>query len=64
MDFFKQEKNRKMLTDILIVWAGKNADTQYRQGMHEIAALLLFVISTESLPCLYPNATDSELLES
>jgi len=64
MKFFKQEKNRNILTDVLIVWAGKNNDTQYRQGMNEIAALLLLVISNESLPRLYPNTTDEELLKS
>jgi hypothetical protein len=64
MKFFKQEINRTMLTDVLIVWAGKNSDTQYRQGMNEIAALLLLVISNESLPRLYSNATDEELLQS
>lgn len=64
IEFFKQEKVKADLTDVLIVWAGKNSDTQYRQGMNEIAALILLVITNDSLPNPYQNATDSDLLES
>ena len=64
MEFFQKEENKADLTNILILWAGKNSDTQYKQGMNEIAALVLLVFANESIINPYPRATDKELLES
>eukprot|EP00831_Metopus_contortus_P079987 TRINITY_DN8072_c0_g2_i3.p1 TRINITY_DN8072_c0_g2~~TRINITY_DN8072_c0_g2_i3.p1 ORF type:complete len:467 (+),score=100.00 TRINITY_DN8072_c0_g2_i3:90-1403(+) len=62
--FFQKEESKALLTDILILWAGKNNDTQYKQGMNEICALIYQVFYEEMLENRYPDATDKELLES
>lgn len=64
LEFFNEEKNKKALIDVLTVWAGKNYDIQYRQGMNEIGALILIAIAEESLYNPYSLATDDDLLES
>ncbi len=64
MPFFQAEENKSALTDVLILWAGKNPETQYRQGMNELAALVLLVFSQESLRNPYPQAADKDLIAS
>ncbi len=64
MPFFQSEDNKNALTDVLILWAGKNPETQYKQGMNELAALVLLTFSEESLRNPYPQATDKELIDS
>eukprot|EP00826_Nyctotherus_ovalis_P057175 TRINITY_DN7809_c0_g2_i6.p1 TRINITY_DN7809_c0_g2~~TRINITY_DN7809_c0_g2_i6.p1 ORF type:complete len:377 (+),score=109.15 TRINITY_DN7809_c0_g2_i6:581-1711(+) len=53
-----------MLIDLLSVWAGKNHDIQYKQGMNEIAGLVLFAVAEESLHNPYPLASISDLVKS
>lgn len=64
IEFFQQQKNKNILIDLLTVWAGKNYDIQYKQGMNEIAGLVLYVIAEESLQNPYLMASTSELVES
>ena len=64
LSFFKESCNKNILIDVLTVWSGRNLDMSYRQGMNEIAATILLALSEETLDNPYPNATDSELLES
>jgi len=63
-EFFQKDEIKNELTDVLILWAGKNSETQYKQGMNEIAALILLVFNEESLQNPYPDASDTELLNS
>ena len=64
MEYFTKEETKKELTEVLILWAGKNSETQYKQGMNEIAALVLLAFAEEQITNPYPKATDQELLES
>jgi len=50
--FFQNENTISALREILIVWSGKNLDIEYVQGMNEIAALTLYVVSENSLPSI------------
>ena len=54
-EFFQKEDTKDILKDVLLVWAENNLDTEYVQGMNEIAALILLVLYQESLP----NSTTS-----
>ena len=64
LEFFQKQKNKDTLIDLLTVWAGRNYNIQYKQGMNEIAALALFAIAEEALYNPYPEATDAELIDS
>lgn len=64
MPFFQNAEIKSTLTELLILWSGKNGDTQYHQGMNEIAALVIMIFSQEKVANPYPNATDQELCES
>ena len=46
-EFFRDPATQKMLTDILFVWSKENKDLSYRQGMHELLALILFVVNAD-----------------
>ena len=48
--FFQQERVREMMLRILFVWARENPAVEYRQGMHEVLAPVLFVLITNALP--------------
>ena len=47
--FFREPETQKKLLDILFIYSKLNPDTGYRQGMHELLAPLLWVISQDSL---------------
>lgn len=64
VEFFQQQENKDMLIDLLSVWAGKNHDIQYKQGMNEIAGLILFAVAEESLHNPYPLASTADLVKS
>ncbi|KAF9904018.1 TBC1 domain, member 5 [Lobosporangium transversale] len=48
-DFFRSEKVQEQLNDILFIYCKINSDVSYRQGMHELVAHILWVVSSESL---------------
>ncbi len=64
MPLFRRDDIKSLLTEILIVWAGKNPDTQYKQGMNELAALVLLALSQEQQTNPNPQASDKELAEA
>jgi hypothetical protein len=49
-----------MLTDILFVLARENESASYRQGMHEVAALLLWVMDGDKVVVPTPPPTGSQ----
>ncbi|KAF9435517.1 TBC1 domain, member 5 [Entomortierella beljakovae] len=48
-DYFRSEKIQDQLNDILFIYCKINQDVSYRQGMHELVAHILWVVSSESL---------------
>lgn len=44
MDFFREREVQKRLCEILFVFCKQNMDVGYRQGFHEIAAVVLWVV--------------------
>ncbi|KAF9910215.1 TBC1 domain, member 5 [Linnemannia zychae] len=48
-DYFRSEKVQDQLNDILFIYCKINHDVSYRQGMHELLAHILWVVSSESL---------------
>ncbi|KAF9364919.1 TBC1 domain, member 5 [Mortierella sp. NVP85] len=48
-DYFRSEKVQEQLNDILFIYCKINHDVSYRQGMHELVAHILWVVSSESL---------------
>lgn len=63
LDVFRQTSVQQALTNILFLWALQNEDVGYRQGMHELAALLWKVRSDGALDARHlasrsqPNAS-------
>ncbi|KAF9970122.1 hypothetical protein BGZ73_007271 [Actinomortierella ambigua] len=48
-DYFRSQKVQDQLTDILFIYCKIHHDVSYRQGMHELLAHMLWVVSSESL---------------
>lgn len=48
IDFFRQEEIQKSLTNILFIYAKVNQDISYKQGMHELAAPMLWVLAKDA----------------
>ncbi|KAK5978587.1 TBC1 domain family member 5 [Trichostrongylus colubriformis] len=44
LEFFQQEHIRRMMCDILLIYAKENPFVSYKQGMHEVLAPLMFVL--------------------
>lgn len=49
LEFTREPENKRMLSDILFTFCKLNPDIGYRQGMHEIAAYVLFVIQNDAV---------------
>ncbi|ETN68519.1 hypothetical protein NECAME_15786 [Necator americanus] len=47
LEFFQQEHIRRMMCDILLIYAKENSFVSYKQGMHEILAPLMFVLYSD-----------------
>uniref|UniRef100_A0A1I7XDI6 Rab-GAP TBC domain-containing protein n=1 Tax=Heterorhabditis bacteriophora TaxID=37862 RepID=A0A1I7XDI6_HETBA len=47
-EFFQQAHIRRMMSDILLIYAKENPFLSYKQGMHEILAPLMFVLYSDS----------------
>lgn len=47
IDFFREEAIQEMMTTILFVYAKKYPDVAYKQGMHEICAIPLYLAHRE-----------------
>jgi TBC1 domain family protein 5 len=44
MPYFHRPATQKMLDEVLFVWSRQNGEIGYRQGMHEVAAIVLWVL--------------------
>ncbi|CAD6192962.1 unnamed protein product [Caenorhabditis auriculariae] len=47
IEFFQSAHIRKMMSDILLIYAKENSFVMYKQGMHEILAPIMFVIFSD-----------------
>lgn len=47
--YFRQPETQRMLLDILFIFCKLNGDVGYRQGMHEIAAPILWVVENDAI---------------
>ncbi|XP_041460256.1 TBC1 domain family member 5-like isoform X2 [Lytechinus variegatus] len=59
--FFKSEKIREMMVDILFCFAKENSHVLYKQGMHELLAPLMFVIHCDQQAFLHAKEMESQL---
>ena len=50
IEAFREPRVQDALTNILHVWTKLNAGIGYRQGMHELLAMLLLAVDLDSLP--------------
>jgi len=46
-EYFEEPRRRDIILNVLFVWAAQHPTTSYRQGMHEIAGPILFVLEEE-----------------
>jgi hypothetical protein len=49
MSEFRDKNTQETLTTILVIWCKLNPDISYRQGMHELLAVIYLVVSTDSV---------------
>jgi TBC1 domain family protein 5 len=47
---FESEHVQNLLLNVLFVWAKLNPNISYRQGMHELAAMIFMVVNEDSYP--------------
>lgn len=47
--YFRQPETQRMLLDVLFIFCKLNPDVGYRQGMHEIAAPILWAIEHDAI---------------
>ena len=47
--YFREPSTQSILLDVLFIFCKLNADTGYRQGMHEILAPILWVVSRDGI---------------
>ena len=47
--YFREPTTQVIMLDILFIFCKLNADIGYRQGMHEILALVLWVVSRDAI---------------
>ncbi|MCJ1307338.1 hypothetical protein MMC25_000984 [Agyrium rufum] len=55
--YFREPVTQARLLDILFIYSKLNADTGYRQGMHELLAYVLWVVDIDSID---PESTNEE----
>lgn len=55
-NFFRQSHVQESMTDLLFVWAKLNPEIDYRQGLHELLAPLLYALDFDSLPSTTTNS--------
>lgn len=48
-DYFREPTTQAILVDILFIFCKLNRDVGYRQGMHEVLAPILWVVSRDSI---------------
>ena len=59
--YFREPRTQSMLLDVLFIFCKLNRDIGYRQGMHEVLAPILWVISRDAIdPQSFANASQKE----
>lgn len=59
--YFRESGTQAMLLDVLFIFCKLNRDIGYRQGMHEVLAPILWVISRDAIdPQSFENASRKE----
>jgi TBC1 domain family protein 5 len=56
MPLFREPSVQNLMTIILLFWAKLNPDIGYRQGMHELLAIIYIVVERDAVVC--NQATD------
>ena len=59
--YFREPSTQNMLLDILFIYCKLNRDIGYRQGMHEVLAPIVWVISRDAIDPVSLDASHSEL---
>jgi len=59
-EFFEEPHVRVIMLHILYLWARENAQVSYRQGMHEILALVIFLLEGDSVDVSEGEVGDAE----
>lgn len=57
--YFREPPTQAMLLDILFIYCKLNRDVGYRQGMHEVLAPILWVISRDAMEADSSNVTQT-----
>ncbi|KAG7193610.1 uncharacterized protein KQ657_000683 [Scheffersomyces spartinae] len=61
-EFFRDDKHRKQLIEVLYVWSKCNLSIGYKQGIHEILGLIYFNMYKESIQVDKSKTTDKNEL--
>lgn len=59
-DFFKTCEHQDVLRSVLLLWSLQNPSISYRQGMHEIAGIVLYCLEVERLS--WDHGVDTEYI--
>ena len=60
--YFREPGTQSMLLDVLFIWVKLNPDIGYRQGMHEVMAILLWVVQRDAIDTSIASSHDSLML--
>lgn len=60
--YFRQLDVQDQLVDLLFIWTKLTPEIGYRQGMHELLALILWTVDHDSLPPAPQQGADGETL--
>lgn len=64
IEFYRQEDVRESLCNILFIYSIQNYELSYRQGMHELAAIIYFILHEEYIHQDFEKeTTDLNVLE-
>ena len=62
IEYFRHATTKSRMTDMLFVYCKLNQDISYRQGMHELLALILWAVDTDALdPVVCDDSTNDKL---
>ncbi len=64
IDLFTQSKIRNIIANVLYIWSKENPDISYRQGMHELLAIIFLVFYPYYFPSTRkPKNTKEDIIE-
>ena len=64
IDLFYQSKIKNILANVLYIWSKENPEISYRQGMHELLAIIFLVFYPYYFPCTRkPKNTKNDIIE-